>query len=180
MSLTLRYRAKTSVPVEIEGVVPDRLRDKSLAEIERLEIYHGNRKLPLAELFSVSGDPSDGRIDFEGDLAGVHYIGYGMSDGEIHVHGNAGRHVGGEMTGGPDHGRRQRRRLGRRRDARGLDPRRGQRGASDRRGLPRQQEGDDRRHDPDRRRRRQRGRRARCGAGRWSSGARAATRPAST
>ncbi len=37
MSLTLRYHAKTSVPVEIEGVVPDRLRDKSLAEIERIE-----------------------------------------------------------------------------------------------------------------------------------------------
>ncbi len=100
MSLTLRYHAKTSVPVEVEGVIPDRLRDKSLAEIERLEVYHGNRKLPLAELFSVSGDPADGRIDFEGDLAGVHFIGYGMSDGEIHVHGNAGRHLGGEMTGG--------------------------------------------------------------------------------
>ena len=57
-------------------------------------------KLALAELFSVSGDPSDGRIDLEGDLAGVHYIGYGMNSGEIHVHGNAGRHVGGEMSGG--------------------------------------------------------------------------------
>jgi formylmethanofuran dehydrogenase subunit A len=36
MSLTLSYHAQTSVPVEIEGVVPDRLRDKSLAEIERI------------------------------------------------------------------------------------------------------------------------------------------------
>ncbi len=44
--------------------------------------------------------PSDGRIDLEGDLAGVHFIGYGMNRGEIHVHGNAGRHVGGEMSGG--------------------------------------------------------------------------------
>ena len=52
MPLTLRYHAQTSVPVEIEGVVPDRLRDKSLAEIERLEVFHGNRKLPLAELFA--------------------------------------------------------------------------------------------------------------------------------
>jgi formylmethanofuran dehydrogenase subunit C len=100
MALTLSYRAATSVPVEIEGVTPDRLRDKSLAEIERLEAFDGNRKLPLAELFAVSGDPSDARIDFEGDLKGVHYIGYGMSEGEVHVHGNAGRHVGGLMTGG--------------------------------------------------------------------------------
>ena len=46
------------------------------------------------------GDPSDGRIDFEGELTGVHYIGHGMSTGAIHVHGDAGRHVGGQMTGG--------------------------------------------------------------------------------
>jgi formylmethanofuran dehydrogenase subunit C len=100
MSLSLRYHANTSVPVEIDGVVPDKLRDKSLVEIERLEIHHGNRTLPLAELFAVSGDPTDGRIDFEGDLSGVHSIGYGMTSGEIRVHGNAGRHVGGGMTGG--------------------------------------------------------------------------------
>jgi len=100
MSLSLSYLAQTSVPVEIEGVVPDRLRGQSLAEIERIEIFSGNRKLPLAELFKVTGDPNDGRMDFEGDLAGVHFIGYGMAEGEIWVHGNAGRHVGGEMTGG--------------------------------------------------------------------------------
>jgi formylmethanofuran dehydrogenase subunit C len=100
MALTLSYRATSPVPVEIEGVIPDQLRDKSMAEIERLEIYEGNRKLALAELFAVSGDPSDARIDFQGDLKGVHYIGYGMSEGEVHVHGNAGRHVGGLMRGG--------------------------------------------------------------------------------
>lgn len=100
MALTLAYLGKSSVPVEIEGVTPDRLRDKSLAEIERLEIYHGNRKLPLAELFKVTGDPSDARMEFSGNLSGVHFIGYGMTSGDIHVHGNAGRHVGGNMTGG--------------------------------------------------------------------------------
>jgi formylmethanofuran dehydrogenase subunit C len=100
MSLNLRYHAKTSVPVEIEGVIPDRVRDKSLAEIEKLEIQHGNERLPLAEIFTAAGDPSDERIDFEGAMAGVHCIGHGMGVGAIHVHGDAGRHVGGQMTGG--------------------------------------------------------------------------------
>jgi formylmethanofuran dehydrogenase subunit C len=100
MPLILRYLGQTSVPVEIDGVVPDRLREKSLGEIERIEIFHGNRKLALAEMFSVSGDPGDARVDFEGNLTGVHFIGYGMTAGEIHVHGNAGRHLGGEMKGG--------------------------------------------------------------------------------
>ena len=100
MPLTLKYHAKTSVPVELEGIVPDRLRDKSTAEIERLAVYHGNREVALAELFAVSGSAADERIDLEGDLAGVHWIGYGMKSGTVHVHGSAGRHVGGEMSGG--------------------------------------------------------------------------------
>ncbi len=100
MALTLRSSARTSLPVEVEQITPDVLRAKSIDEIERLEIHHGNRRIPLAELFRVSGDPSDGRLDFEGDLRGVHNIGRGMSAGEIVVRGDAGNHLGAEMSGG--------------------------------------------------------------------------------
>jgi formylmethanofuran dehydrogenase subunit C len=103
MSITLTYQGDTSLPVEIEGLTPDWAWDKSLAEIERFEIFHGNRKLPLAEMFSVTGDPSDKRFDFEGNLAGVHWIGASMRDGQIHIHGPAGRHVGSELRGGEIH-----------------------------------------------------------------------------
>src|SRR5688572_16814723 len=75
MPLKLTYRAETPIPVEIEGLTPDWACDKSLAEIERFEIFHGNRKLPLAEMFVVAGDPADKRLDFEGNLSGVHWIG---------------------------------------------------------------------------------------------------------
>jgi formylmethanofuran dehydrogenase subunit C len=101
--LVLRYTADTSIPVEIEGLTPSAVRDKSIAEIERFEIFHGNRKVPLADFFDVSGDPSDARFEFEGNLAGVHWIGAQMSEGEIHIRGAAGRHVGSEMTGGVIH-----------------------------------------------------------------------------
>jgi formylmethanofuran dehydrogenase subunit C len=100
MPLTLRYLAETTIPVEVEGLVPDFARTKSLAELERFSIYHGNQQLPLAELFRVSGDPADGELRFEGDLSGVHWIGAGMTEGRIHVAGPAGRHLGSEMTGG--------------------------------------------------------------------------------
>lgn len=100
MALKLVYRTETPIPVEIEGFTPDWASDKSLAEIERFEIFHGNRKLPLAELFAISGDPSDRRWDFEGNLAGVHWIGAHMTSGTIHIHGDAGRHVGSQMRGG--------------------------------------------------------------------------------
>ena len=100
MSLRLTYHGQTSVPVEIEGLTPDWACDKSLAEIERFEIFHGNRKIPLAEMFTVTGDPGDKRFDYEGNLAGVHWIGAHMESGHIHIHGPAGRHTGSEMRGG--------------------------------------------------------------------------------
>ena len=101
--LAFRYNGNTSVPVEVEGLTPSAAGRMTLAEIERFEIFHGNRKIPLAEFFEVRGDPQDGRFEFEGNLSGVHWIGAKMSDGEIHVHGDAGRHVGSEMTGGVIH-----------------------------------------------------------------------------
>lgn len=100
MALRLTYHGRTSVPVEVEGLTPDWACDKPRTEIERFEIFHGNRKTPLAELFSVSGDAADQRFDFEGDLSGVHWIGAQMRSGTIVVHGPAGRHVGSEMHGG--------------------------------------------------------------------------------
>lgn len=100
MALTLSYTAITTVPVEVEGLTPDWAQDKTLAEIERFAIHHGNRKVPLAELFRVSGDPQDGRIDFEGDLSGVHWIGAHMASGEVHIQGSGGRHIGSQMRGG--------------------------------------------------------------------------------
>lgn len=103
MALRLSYFGETPVPVEIEGLTPDWACDKSLAEIEQFEIYHGNRKIPLAEMFKVEGDASDKRFEMEGNLYGVHWIGAHMTTGSIHIHGPAGRHVGSEMRGGEIH-----------------------------------------------------------------------------
>ena len=100
MTLRLLLKSRSSVPVEVEGVTPEAVRDKPLADIERIPIFHGNTKVPLAEFFDVSGDPTDGRMEWEGDLSGVHWIGAGMSSGWIHIAGSAGRHLGSEMSGG--------------------------------------------------------------------------------
>jgi formylmethanofuran dehydrogenase subunit C len=103
MPLRLVYKADTTVPVEVEGLLPHVVRSWRLAQVEQFEVFHGNEKRPLADFFAVSGNPDDGRIDFEGNLAGVHWIGAGMTEGVIHVESDAGRHVGSEMTGGEIH-----------------------------------------------------------------------------
>jgi formylmethanofuran dehydrogenase subunit C len=98
--LQLTYTADTTIPVEIEGLTPEALRDRSLDEIHRWEIFHGNRNVPLGEMFHVEGDPRDMTWDMHGNLAGVHWIGAHMREGSIHIHGPAGRHLGSEMHGG--------------------------------------------------------------------------------
>jgi len=100
MPLRLTLRTKTSIPLEVEGITPDALRNKSLAEIEKLEIFEGNVKSRLADFFKVTGDSSDGTHEWVGDMAGVHWIGAKIQSGKILIQGNAGRHVGSQMQGG--------------------------------------------------------------------------------
>jgi formylmethanofuran dehydrogenase subunit C len=98
--LRLELKQTSSVPLEVEGLTPDVAKSLSLTEIERFEIFQGNRKVPLAEFFAVSGDPSDACFEWHGDLSGVHWIGAKMGFGCMEIHGNCGRHLGSEMTGG--------------------------------------------------------------------------------
>lgn len=100
MPFLMTHSPATPIPIDVSGIAPDRIGGKTPAEIERIPILQGSRRVPVAELFRVSGDASDGRIDFEGDLRGVHQIGAGMGSGRIVVHGDAGRHLGAGMTGG--------------------------------------------------------------------------------
>ncbi len=100
MALTLALRAISPLPIEVDGLLPEALRGKSPAEIERWPIQHGNQRVPLAEMFQVSGDASDNRLEFAGDCRGIHRIGARMAAGEIHVEESAGRHLGSEMSGG--------------------------------------------------------------------------------
>jgi formylmethanofuran dehydrogenase subunit C len=104
--LTLTYRGPSSsptagaIPVEIEGVTPDKLRGLAEADIARLPIFHGNQSVELGSLFNVAGSADDERVTISGDLAGVHWIGAKMQSGELHIEGNAGRHLGSGLIGG--------------------------------------------------------------------------------
>ncbi|HWT25430.1 MAG TPA: hypothetical protein VN213_18140, partial [Solirubrobacteraceae bacterium] len=93
MTLTLTLREPPAAPVDAEGVTPDRLAGLSRAEIERIELFHGNRRTTLGELFAVSGEGA-GELRAEGDLARVAGLGAGMAGGRLTVAGNAGPHAG--------------------------------------------------------------------------------------
>ena len=98
MVLQLELRA-ASPPIDLEGVVPDALHGRSLAEIERLPLRCGNREVPLAELFAVRG-VADDTLELLGDLTHVRNLGAKLTAGRIIVRGTAGDGVGRKMRGG--------------------------------------------------------------------------------
>jgi formylmethanofuran dehydrogenase subunit C len=98
VTLTLTLREAPVAPVLAEAVGPDRLAGLSRAEIEQLEVWHGNRRAALGELFAVSGAGDDVRV--EGDLARVAGIGTGMTGGRLTLVGRTGPHVGAGMRDG--------------------------------------------------------------------------------
>ena len=53
MPLRLILRTKTSVPLEVEGITPDSVHGKSIAEVENFEIFEGNVKTRLADFFTI-------------------------------------------------------------------------------------------------------------------------------
>jgi len=98
--LTPRTAGRDPLAIELVGIVPDRVASLDLADVARLPIRADARPIPLGELFSLAGDPGDGRIECRGDFARVHGIGAGMQWGAIEVTGDAGRHAGEGMAGG--------------------------------------------------------------------------------
>ncbi len=100
MAITVHYTSNTHIPVEVEQITPCKCRELSLSEIQKLPIFHGNEEVEFGSLFDVSGEPGDEHWIWEGSLAGVHWLGTGMSSGSMTFHGNVGRHLGSQMTGG--------------------------------------------------------------------------------
>lgn len=100
MPLELEFQSSSTIPIEIEGILPETMREISLDEMRRQEVFFGNRKVPLGEFFKLRGTLADQDWHFVGDLSKVHWIGSKLKSGSISIHGNGGRHVGSDMTGG--------------------------------------------------------------------------------
>jgi formylmethanofuran dehydrogenase subunit C len=99
VTLTLTLRAAPAAPVLAEVLCPDRLAGLSRPEIERLELWHGNRRAALGELFDVSGAGADD-VRVVGDLARIAGLGAGMAGGRLTLAGTAGPHAGAGMRDG--------------------------------------------------------------------------------
>lgn len=92
-------------PVTAECVNPRVFQGKTLKEIAQLEVWEGNNKRKLGELFKFEESKDEGAsnetvITIHGNVSKVRMIGAGMANGEIVIKGDVGMHLGEEMEGG--------------------------------------------------------------------------------
>ena len=99
MSVVATLKEDLETPLEVEGLSPDVLCGLAHADILALPVYLGNRQRRLGDFFDVEGEMS-ASLDLHGDLSLVKWIGKGMTQGSIVIHGNAGMHLGSAMSGG--------------------------------------------------------------------------------
>jgi formylmethanofuran dehydrogenase subunit C len=104
MVVVLRLKKELRVPINAECISPNVFAGKSLGEIAELQLWEGNRKRSLGDVFEVEGScgktPSEVTIHLVGELSKVQRIGAGMTEGQVKVQGDVGMHIGDEMKGG--------------------------------------------------------------------------------
>jgi formylmethanofuran dehydrogenase subunit C len=99
VNVVATLKEELATPLEVEALSPDTLSGLAHAEILDLPVFLGNRKRRLGDFFEVEGEKS-ASLELHGDLAQVKWIGRGMTQGSIEIHGNAGMHLGSSMSGG--------------------------------------------------------------------------------
>jgi formylmethanofuran dehydrogenase subunit C len=96
---------KFRFPIIAECINPDIFQGKNHREIEKLEIWEGNKQKKLGELFKVEDTRTEQQqeettIAIYGDVSRVRRIGVHMTRGELTIDGDVGMHLGQEMEGG--------------------------------------------------------------------------------
>jgi formylmethanofuran dehydrogenase subunit C len=98
-ALTLRLKAPPPQRVDLSPLTPERLRDRTVAGIAGLRLTCGNRRVPVGELFDVSGDDV-ANIVISDACARLDGIGDALTAGSMTVEGDAGAYLGRDMRGG--------------------------------------------------------------------------------
>ncbi|MBX5326884.1 MAG: formylmethanofuran dehydrogenase subunit C [Candidatus Bathyarchaeia archaeon] len=104
MTVSMRPKYLFKVPVNARNISPDAFASQTIDKIKKFEVWEGNKKRTLGELFEITGEsgetPKETSIQVTGDLRRVKRIGEAMTEGEITIEGNVGMHLGEKMKGG--------------------------------------------------------------------------------
>ncbi len=103
--INLQPVKKFKFPIEAERINPDVFQNKTIAEIQKLKIWEGNKQRNLGEMFKINEINTDSEqegttITIEGDVSRVRRIASQMKNGEVLINGDVGMHLGENMQGG--------------------------------------------------------------------------------
>lgn len=100
-SFHLRMRHQPVLRLEMAGLTPLSAAGKSVSELARHPLWHGNESLPLGEFFDIAARPGEEpTLVFEGDLSRCDGIGSELDGGCLRVEGNVGDYLGARMRAG--------------------------------------------------------------------------------
>jgi formylmethanofuran dehydrogenase subunit C len=101
MPLALELITPIAIPLEVDSIRLEYVRQQSAGEVEHTLVQCGNRRSPIGEFCKVSGSAAeDETIVWLGDCSKVKLIGSHLNGGRVIVEGSAGMHLGAEMRNG--------------------------------------------------------------------------------
>jgi len=102
--IVLTVKRTLNVPVECLEVSPNSFSGKSLDQIRGMEIWEGNRRSRLDDIFQVEerGASASDKLTVRvvGEASRIRKIGCSMTEGSIAIEGNAGMYLGEQMSAG--------------------------------------------------------------------------------
>jgi formylmethanofuran dehydrogenase subunit C len=103
IEIALTLKAAPALRVDMRGVTPTALAALDAAAIAHHAVWHGNERVPLADLFTIETIQRKGELPalrLVGDMARFDRIGWAMDAGRIRIDGAAGDYLGALMTAG--------------------------------------------------------------------------------
>lgn len=104
--LILRLRHAPALRLDVSGLTPDALAERSASDVAKLPLWQGKERLCVGDLFEVRADANGSahgdtpELVFEGDLGRCDRLGWQMTRGTLRVEGHAGDYTGCGMAGG--------------------------------------------------------------------------------
>jgi formylmethanofuran dehydrogenase subunit C len=98
-ALTFTLKTDSEQRIDCSALTPDKLADKSLADIAAIELQVGNRSVRADSVFDISGENVTD-IAFKNSTFKLDFIGHSMMTGRIVVSGDVGGYCGIFMEGG--------------------------------------------------------------------------------
>jgi formylmethanofuran dehydrogenase subunit C len=92
-ALTFTLKTTPAQRIDCSALTPDKLADKSVADIAAIELQSGNATVRVDSVFDVTGDDTND-IVIQNSTDKLDFIGHSITQGKLTVTGNAGAYVG--------------------------------------------------------------------------------------